>query len=61
MNALPTLGSVDLVPATTHWATTPVCVPLSTCRSTEETTAWVSGETSLRLIRTYLLKNKLKK
>lgn len=43
MSAQPTLGSADLVPATTLWATTPVCAPLNTCRSMEETTAWVSG------------------
>lgn len=38
-----TLGSVDLVPATTLWATTLVCVLLNTCKLMEETTAWVSG------------------
>ncbi len=43
MNARPTLGSVDPVPATTLWATTPACVPLNTCKSMEETTAWVRG------------------
>lgn len=44
MNVQPTLGSVDLVPATTLWATTLACARLSTCRSMEETTVWVSWE-----------------
>ena len=43
MSAQPTLASVDQVPATTRWATTPASVPLNTCRSTEGTTAWVSA------------------
>ena len=43
MSAQPTLASVDQVPATTLWATTPASVPLNTCRSTEGTTAWVSA------------------
>ena len=43
MNAQPTLESVGLVPAITLWATTPVFVPLNTCRSMVETIAWVCG------------------
>lgn len=41
MSALLTLGSAAPGPATTPSATTPVCAPLSTCKSTEEITAWV--------------------
>lgn len=48
MSALLTLGSVALGPATTPLATTPACVPLSTCKSTVEITAWVRRGPSLR-------------
>ena len=37
-----TRASVDLAPAITPWATTPVCAHRSTCKSMEATTAWVS-------------------